>query len=355
MSPEGYGVGSRVTQQDVAQRAQVSRALVSIVMRGAEGASAEATARILAAAEELGYRPDARARALAGQRSRVIGVMFGVAVGNFHFDLLDGIYAAAEESGQSLLVAPLTKLRDEVKAAETLQDFGFDGLIMLTQTIRPLLAGQVPVVVVGWHVDDPSVDVIRTSDDQGIAAAVDHLTGLGHRRIAHIDGGETSISTSRRNAYVASMTRHGLADQVRIFGGGQSMIDGQRAARRLLDSGDLPTAIVAYNDDTAVAAIGELMQHGVDVPGQRVGDRLRRRGRIGDVAGSVDDGASTSRRAGPAGRPQDPRPRHPAPSRATRDRAARRSADHPVQHRAAARPGRPGRSDRAGRNLGTMS
>lgn len=268
MSPEGYGAGPRVTQQDVAQRAQVSRALVSIVMRGAEGASAEATTRILAAAEELGYRPDARARALAGQRSRVIGVMFGVAVGNFHFDLLDGIYAAAEEFGQSLLVAPLTKLRDEVKAAETLQDFGFDGLIMLTQTMRPLLAGQVPVVVVGWHVDDPSVDVIRTSDDQGIAAAVDHLTGLGHRRIAHIDGGHTSIAASRRNAYVASMASHGLADQVRIFGGGQSMIEGQRAARQLLDSADLPTAIVAYNDDTAVAAIGELMQHGVDVPGR---------------------------------------------------------------------------------------
>ena len=61
------------------------------------------------AAAELGYRPDVRAQSLAGQRSRVIGVMFGVTVGAFHFELLDGLFAAAESHGHNLVISPLTE------------------------------------------------------------------------------------------------------------------------------------------------------------------------------------------------------------------------------------------------------
>ena len=68
----------RVTLEDVAKRAHVWRALVSIVMRDATGASTATRARVWAAARELGYRPDVRARSLASQKSRMIGVMFGV-------------------------------------------------------------------------------------------------------------------------------------------------------------------------------------------------------------------------------------------------------------------------------------
>ncbi len=61
-------------------------------------------------------------------------------------------------------------------------------------TPKPLLAGKVPIVVLGWQVDDPAVDVVRTSDEHGMAQAVDHLVGLGHHRIAHIDGGASVIA-----------------------------------------------------------------------------------------------------------------------------------------------------------------
>lgn len=263
----GRGGRGRVTLDDVAARAGVSRALVSVVMRDAPGASAATRERVLAAARELDYRPDIRARSLGGHRSKLIGVMFGVGVGAFHFDLLEGLYAASQEHDHNLLLTAVTPGRDEAAAVESLQDFGFDGLIMLgPPTAEPLLAGRMPVVVVGWHVDHPRVDVVRTSDETGMAVAVDHLVSLGHRRIAHIDGGGTVIGVSRRAAFMAAMTRHGLHDQLRVVPGGQAQIDGQRAALRLLETGDLPTALIAYNDDTAIAAMGVFAQQGIAIP-----------------------------------------------------------------------------------------
>ena len=259
----------RVTLNDVARAAEVSRALVSIVMRDAPGASAATRERVKAIALDLGYRPDLRARSLAGQKSRLIGVMFGVDVGAFHFDLLEGLYAAAEEHGHGLVLTALTPGRDERKAAESLQDFRFDALVMLgPATAKPLLAGSVPVAVVGWHVEDPAVDVVRTSDERGMRMAVDHLVKLGHRRIAHIDGGAGLIAVSRREGYATAMRAQGLAAEIRVIPGGQTQVDGQRAARALVDQGNLPTAVVAFNDDTAVAAMALLSQQGIDVPGR---------------------------------------------------------------------------------------
>ena len=265
----GWRSPPRVTLEDVAKHAGVSRALVSIVMRDAPGASSATRARVLAAAGELGYRPDVRARSLAGQKSRLIGVMFGVDVGAFHFDLLEGLYAAAEAHGHDLILTALTPGRDERRAAQSLHDFRFDALIMLgPPTPRPLLTGKVPIVVVGWHVDHLAVDVVRTSDEHGLALAVTHLVNLGHRRIAHIDGGNNLIAASRREGYVKAMRAHGLESYVRIVAGGQTQLDGQRAARALLQEGVVPTGLVCYNDDTAVAAMGVLAQQGIDVPSQ---------------------------------------------------------------------------------------
>ena len=269
MTEEGDWPIRRVTLNDVAKHAHVSRALVSIVMRDAPGASPATRERVLAAARELGYRPDVRARSLAGQKSRLIGVMFGVSFGTFQFDLLEGLYAAAEQHGHHLILTPVTRGRDEHRAAQDLHDFGFDALIMLgPHTPKPLLAGRVPIAVVGWQVEDPAIDVVRTSDEHGMAQAVDHLVSLGHRRIAHIDGGATVISASRRAGYANAMRVHGLGSFIRILPGGQSQLDGQRAARALLAEGDLPTALLAYNDDTAVAAMGLLAQQDIEVPGQ---------------------------------------------------------------------------------------
>ncbi len=273
MAPEDPGARGRplsprrrVTLEDVARRAEVSRALVSIVMRDAKGASAPTRERVLRAARELDYRPDLRARSLARHHSGLIGVVFGVA-GSFHFDLLEGLYEAAESSGHDLVLSALTSGRDERRALRSLHDFRFDALVMLgPPTAHPVMAGELPLAVVGWHVDHPDVDVVRTSDAVGMRLAVEHLARLGHRDIAHVDGGEQLIAESRRVGYRRAMTEIGLEPQVDVVPGGESQLAGMHAAETLLSRGRLPTAVIAYNDDVAVAAMNALALHGVAVP-----------------------------------------------------------------------------------------
>lgn len=261
--------GRRVTLAHVAKRAGVSTALASIVMREAPGASPASRLRVLAAAKELGYRPDVRARSLASLKSHLIGVLFGKA-GRFHLELIDGLYAAAEERGWDLVLSALTDSRDEARALNSLQDFRFDALIMLGPPVEePLSAGRIPLVVLGWHVDHPAVDIVRTSDEHGVALAIQHLVDLGHRRIGHLQGGTGLVAVARRDAYVRAMRVHQLEAQIQIVVcAGEDQLDGQHAARALLDMDTaLPTALMAFNDDIAAAAMSVLAQHGIDVPG----------------------------------------------------------------------------------------
>jgi len=264
---DGGRAGRRPTLDDVAAHAGVSRAMVSIVLRGAPGSRAEMRARVLKAVEEIGYRPDARARLLASDSSRQLGVVFGMA-GRFHADLLDGLYVAAEKSGYELILSAMTPSRDERTAVETLLDFRCEAVILVGPTLQgvPVLAGRLPVTVVGWKVTDPSVDVVRTSDDEGMRRAVGHLVDLGHRDIAHVDGGTSPVATARRRAYRAAMRRHGLDGNVRVIRGGDSTDAGSAASRLLLEGATLPTAVIGYNDDVAAGLLESFARAGVRVP-----------------------------------------------------------------------------------------
>jgi DNA-binding LacI/PurR family transcriptional regulator len=263
----GAGAARRPTLEDVAARTGMSRSLVSLVMRGARtGATAETRDRVLKAAAEIGYRPDARARLLASGQSRLIGVVFGM-TGRFHLEFLDGLYVAARKADYQLILSALTPRRDEGEAVETLLDFRCEAAILLApDRAIPVLAGRLPVVTVGWHVKNPAVDVVRTSDDEGMRLAVDHLVDLGHRSILHVDGGPGPVSTSRRRGYRAAMRRRGLEKEARAIRGGISQEDGSSAARHLLAEDSLPTAIIAYNDDVAAGLVESLGGAGVSIP-----------------------------------------------------------------------------------------
>jgi DNA-binding LacI/PurR family transcriptional regulator len=268
--PLGPAAGRRTTLADVAARAGVSVALVSIVMRDAPGASAATRERVRRAAEELGYRPDSRARLLRSARSRLIGVVFAVQQA-FHGDLVSGLYTAAAAADYELTLSAVTPGRDERRAVTSLLQDRCEALILLgphaPTSYLAELAARMPLVVVARPVRHRAVDVIRTDDAAGLEQAVDHLVALGHNRIAHVDGGRAPGAAERRRGYRQALQRYGLADSAHIIPGGLTEDDGATAARALLDTHPLPTAVTVFNDRSATGVLDVLRSAGIDVPG----------------------------------------------------------------------------------------
>jgi len=112
-----------------------------------------------------------------------------------------------------------------------------------------------------------TLDVVRAADGRGIGSVVDHLVGLGHRRITHVTGGAGSIAADRRKGYLRAMRRHGLDDRVDVVEGDFTENAGVDAAKKLLAAGDLPSAVVCANDRIAIGVLDALRRAGVDVPG----------------------------------------------------------------------------------------
>jgi DNA-binding LacI/PurR family transcriptional regulator len=261
------GRNRRPRLSDVAARAGVSAGLVSLVLRHQPGPSEQTRARVLEAARELGYRADRTASLLARRRSQHLGVVMDVR-NTFHAELVAEMDAAATRRGYDLVLSTLTPTRDERTATENLLDFRCEGLILIGPEDRAgwltSLGQELPVVAVGRRLKSDSLDVVRAADDLGVAQAVAHLAGLGHRDIAFVDGGRGTIASDRRRGYRQAMRGHGLAEQTRIIPGDHTEEAGIRAAPELLNR--YATAVVASNDRCAVGLLDRLARLGTEVP-----------------------------------------------------------------------------------------
>lgn len=259
----------RPTMADVAAKAGVSRALVSLVFRNAPGASASTRERVFQVAAELGYRPDNAARLLASSRSKVLGVMLTLR-NPFHADLAEAIYLEAERLGYDVVLSATAPTRDEHRVVDALLGHRCEALILLGPKTSPEylaeLAARLPVVVVSRAVPEAPLDSVHTAEAKGIRQAIDYLVEHGHRDIVHIDGGSGPGSAERRKAYRAAMRRHDLADHARVIPGDQTEHSGAEAARLLLAAESLPTAVMAANDRCALGLLDALNKAAVKVP-----------------------------------------------------------------------------------------
>jgi DNA-binding LacI/PurR family transcriptional regulator len=266
----GGTASGRARLVDVAQRAGVSTATVSLVLRGRPGPSKATAKAVREAATDLGYRPDRTASLLARHRSHLLGVLLDVS-SPFHAELVRALDSASADRGLDLVLGTTTPRTDEHRAAETLLDFRCEALVLLgpqmTDADLTALAQQCPVVAIG-RAGAAGVTGVLAADDRGLDAVVAHLVALGHRSLVFVEGPRGSIARARRQGYRDAMARNGLGGRRDVVRGGVTEADGSAAALQLLSRpvGERPTAVVAFNDRVAIGLRDGLLRAGVRVP-----------------------------------------------------------------------------------------
>jgi len=262
-------MNKRITIVDIAREAGVSVAQVARAL-SERGAVKPATRdHVRSVAERLGYRVNHAARQLASKHSRDIGVVIGEPLNPFHMVMAGAINARLSErdliSVVSLRGAGAPPLLDQI---EHLLTIGVAGVILISTepdaTILGTIAQRVPTVYFGQEYADINITTLSLNDDEIVGVGIRHLIKLGHRRIAHIDGGHSPGAEGRRRGYAHAMLAAGL--QPWSIAGGHELDDGRNGVDKLLDTGDVPTAIFADNDLSAIGAINRLFGRGLSVP-----------------------------------------------------------------------------------------
>jgi DNA-binding LacI/PurR family transcriptional regulator len=240
-------------------------------MQGADNVSDDKRRRVLAAAEELGYRPNAAARSLVRRRSNLFGVLLSDLHNPFFAEVIDGVQAEAAERGYRAIICSGDRvMRSEAQALETLLELRMDGLILaspvLDMDVIAKASDELPTVLVARHAGVPTVDSVANDDRSGAELAVNHLVQSGHQRIAHIDGGAGAGALERRLGYENAMRRAGLDRFIQVVRSSFTEEGGRQGAKALMSSDIAPTAIFASNDLSAIGALGYLAESRVRVP-----------------------------------------------------------------------------------------
>lgn len=261
------------TVSDIAQLARVSPSTVSRVLTGSSPVHPDKRAAVLAAIEQLNFRPNLNARALVRGKSMAIGILTQSMASQFYGELSQGIEEGLAGSGYHPVFASGQWRHDEERAAlNLLVDRQVDGLIILggdhpDADLRAINA-QIPLIAVGRSVDGLGQQCLRVENADGAAAAARHLIALGHRRIAHITGIAAHIDSQERlRGYRQAHHEAGLPlDERLVVEGDFTEQSGALALEALLARGAPFSAIFAANDQMAYGARLALYRRGLRVP-----------------------------------------------------------------------------------------
>jgi DNA-binding LacI/PurR family transcriptional regulator len=268
----------RPTIADIARRAGVSTGAVSYALNGQPGVSPATRERILAIADEIGWRPNIAARALSVARADAVGLIIArparmLSVEPFFIQFMAGLEAELSARRIALL---LQLVPDHAAGVEAVRRWWaerrIDGLIVMdlwTDDIRLPVIDElnIPAVLVGRPRAEP-VASVWSDDGKAVTAAVDYLVALGHRRIARVAGPQDLDHTRvRTDAFQAAIARHRLP-KGHVQTTDYTWEAGARATRALLTRRQRPTAITYDNDVMAVAALSVARELGIAVPEQ---------------------------------------------------------------------------------------
>ena len=247
-----------VTLDDIAARAGVSRATVSMALRGSPKISVKRTDEIHRIARQMGYSPNVNASRLAGTTSSAFGVLLADLHNPIMSDIVDGFAPANEdEPPEMYLASGFNDVERERTSLDTFLAHRVAGIVLIGSRLAVAqiqhLAKTVPTVVVGRNI--PGVDSVLVDDKSGGDLAAEHLLKLGHRRLAHLDGGTGAGAQLRKEAFLQRVASVKPA-AVRVLLGNYTQSSGYAGAKELFASRDRPTAIFAANDSMALGVLG---------------------------------------------------------------------------------------------------
>jgi LacI family transcriptional regulator len=264
------------TIREVAEKVGVSMTTVSHVINDTRFVSPDVRQRVLAAMQELHYRPNAVARSLRQGRTQTIGLILPDSSNPFFAEIGRSIEDAAFQQGFSVILGNTQgDTKRENMYVDVFSKKQVDGILFVAtgdhaDSLQFLQRREMPVVVVNRNLNGIDVDQVFTDNHQGGYQATRHLIDLGHRRIACIAGpSDLTLGADRVVGYSQALEEASLAyDAALVMAGDYQPASGYAVTERLLALAAPPTALFACNDLMAIGALRALAHHGRRVPAE---------------------------------------------------------------------------------------
>jgi len=263
-----------VTRADVAKLAGVSPSVVSyVLLPNSRPVAAKTRARVLAAVEELGYRPNAIAQALRGGPTSSIGLLVPDHTNPFFAELVRAVEDLAFQHSYVLLTGSTGNSAErESRYVRVFLDRHVDALLLVGTSARPELDrvadSGTPVVLLDRVPPESTISTVRTDGVLGARKAVEHLAGRGHRRVGIIAGPpDLAVSDDRVTGWLQAMQARDLtADESLLEHAPFTLGGGHDAAMRMLRTRDGATAVFVSSDVQALGVLAACDEHGIRVP-----------------------------------------------------------------------------------------
>jgi DNA-binding LacI/PurR family transcriptional regulator len=264
-----------VTIEQIAKLAGVSVSTVSKALNGYRDVSDETRERILAMAQEAGYYPNMAARSLRSRKTGKIGLLINnpvTAISDYLVEVMAGTALAAEELGYNLVLYT-TKTDQPEELLRLCRTRDVDGVLLIwtdvsAEAVALLESERMPFVVFGRRTEHPSVSYVAPDNYTGMRMLMDHLLGLGHRRIGFFGRPALRIThKDRLAAYQDALEEAGIPLDPALVVTTQIEPDsGYRAMQTLLDLPKPPTAVFAFHDRLALQAVRAATERGLRIP-----------------------------------------------------------------------------------------
>ena len=262
-----------VTLADIARELGVSKMTVSRAINNHPTINAETRARVLEVARRLNYQPNQYARALATNRSYLIGIVLPDLMNLYFAEVTKAIESVVRAAGFQLLICSTEEDPSrELDEVETLLQ-RTDGLIISsvlppteTNAYRAMIKDGAKIVLVDRTMQNLRCPSVATDNVKVGKLATEHLISLGHRRIGHLQGDASSVSAERLEGYKQALAKHKIRfNRSLVRACGLLEAEGHKAMSEWIATGDLPSAVFAVNDPVALGVMRALEEAGLRV------------------------------------------------------------------------------------------